>query len=135
VDKNVSHPGYHAEEGDIAIQGIFDIVDNQTNRRHTIRPLFFIRDGRALNLKAYSPEDALHIRLERIDPEKEEFHLMLAQSMEQPALQVEIARDVPRNDYIVLEAIVFPGINLFWAGSCLMLIGMFLGMYKRLKKK
>jgi cytochrome c-type biogenesis protein CcmF len=55
--------------------------------------------------------------------------------VETPMLPIEIAEDAPRNDYIVLEAILFPGINLFWAGSLIMLFGMFLGMYKRLRKR
>jgi cytochrome c-type biogenesis protein CcmF len=42
---------------------------------------------------------------------------------------------VPRTDYIVLEAIVFPGINLFWLGSVTMMIGLFVGMAERRKQK
>ena len=42
----------------------------------------------------------------------------------------------PRTDFVVLESIVFPGINLFWIGSITMLIGLFIGIWNhRLKKK
>jgi cytochrome c biogenesis factor len=34
-----------------------------------------------------------------------------------------------------LQAIVFPGINLFWLGSCLMMAGLFLAMWRKLKEK
>jgi cytochrome c-type biogenesis protein CcmF len=85
-------------------------------------------------MKAYVPDLGVHMRLERIDPQKEEFHVYLAKLQGETRLPLEIAEEVPRNDYIVLEAILFPGINLFWAGSLIMLLGMFLGMYKRLKK-
>jgi len=85
-------------------------------------------------MKAYLPDIGLHIKLERIDPEKEEFYLYLARLSATPKLPLEIADDAPRNDYIVLEAILFPGINLFWIGSLIMLSGMFIGMYKRLRK-
>jgi cytochrome c biogenesis factor len=35
----------------------------------------------------------------------------------------ELAENVQRSDYVVLEAIIFRGINLVWAGSLLMLFG------------
>jgi cytochrome c-type biogenesis protein CcmF len=40
---------------------------------------------------------------------------------------------VPRSDYIVLEAIEFPGINLLWIGSCIMIFGLFVGLVNRRK--
>jgi cytochrome c-type biogenesis protein CcmF len=133
VDKNIDHPNYIAEPGDIAIQGMFTI-QSPDGRTHITRPLYFIRDGRALNMKAYVPDLALHMRLENINPETEEFTLLVARSMEAPALIIEAAEEAPRNDFIVLKAVLFPGINLFWAGSIIMLGGMFLGMFKRLRK-
>ena len=122
------------EEKDIAVQGVFEIKD-KNGLTHEARPLYFIRDGRGLNMKAYLPDLAMHLRLESIDPEKEEFHLYIARSMYDPVIAIEIAEEAPRNDYIVLEAILFPGINLFWSGSLIMLFGIFLGFYKRLRKK
>jgi cytochrome c-type biogenesis protein CcmF len=133
VDKNIDHPNYRRIDGDIAIQAVISIK-GKDNKTHIARPLYFIRDGSPLNLKAYVPDIGLHMKLERIDPEKEEFHLYLARLSDKPLLPLEIALEAPRNDYIVLEAILFPGINLFWAGSLIMLMGMFIGLYKRLRK-
>lgn len=133
IDRNIDHPNYTAQEGDVAIQGMFEIKE-ANGRVHIARPLYFIRDGRGMNMKAYVPDLALHIRLETIDPQKEEFHLFVAQSMREPKIALEVAEKAPRNDYIVLEAILFPGINLFWAGSLIMLFGIFLGFYKRTRK-
>ena len=133
IDKKIDHPSYIAMDGDIAIQAVLNITGSR-GVAHVARPLYFIREGSPLNLKAYVPDIGLHIKLDRIDPVKEEFHLLVARLTDKPLLPIEIAEEVPRNDYIVLEAILFPGINLFWAGSLIMLIGMFIGMYKRLKK-
>jgi cytochrome c-type biogenesis protein CcmF len=133
IDKNIDHPNYSPQDGDVAIQAIFHIESD--DRHYTARPLYYIRDSRALNMKAFVPDLALHLRLESIDPQKEEFHLLIARSMAKPGITLEVAEQAPRDDYIVLEAILFPGINLFWAGSILMLSGMFLGFYKRLRKK
>lgn len=133
IDKTIDHPNYMAMEGDIAIQAVLSIK-GPNGKTHIARPLYFIRDGSPLNMKAYVPDIGLHVKLERIDPAKEEFHLFLARLSDTPMLPLEIAEEAPRNDYIVLEAILFPGINLFWAGSLIMLMGMFIGMYKRLRK-
>jgi cytochrome c-type biogenesis protein CcmF len=48
---------------------------------------------------------------------------------------VEIATDSLRYDYIVLEAKVFPGINLFWLGSTMMMLGLGLGLWPKLKSR
>lgn len=134
IDKRIDHPNYISAEGDIAIQAVLSI-QAENGKNYTARPLFFIREGSPLNMKAFVADLGLHVKLERIDPETETFHLFFARMDEVARLPIEIAEEVPRNDYIVLEAILFPGINLFWAGSILMLLGMFLGMYKRLQKR
>ncbi|MEO6132393.1 MAG: cytochrome c biogenesis protein CcsA [Saprospiraceae bacterium] len=133
VDKNITHPNYTTEKGDIAIHGVVKI-ENDQHRAYVARPLYFIRGGTPYNMKSYIPDLALHVRLEKIDPQKEEFTLLLSRPVAHPRLAVEIADDAPRNDFIVLEAVLFPGINLFWAGAIIMLMGMFIGFYKRLRK-
>ena len=50
------------------------------------------------------------------------------------SVPVELATNSLRSDYIVLEAIEFPGINLFWAGSVFMMIGLLLGMWNRMSQ-
>ncbi|MEP6646667.1 MAG: cytochrome c biogenesis protein CcsA [Saprospiraceae bacterium] len=133
LDKNITHPNYTAEEGDIAIHGVVKI-ENARHQEFIARPLYFIRGGTPYNMKSYVPDLGLHVRLEKIDPQKEEFTLLLSQPFANPKLAVEIADDAPRNDFIVLEAVLFPGINLFWGGAIIMLMGMFIGFYKRLRK-
>lgn len=134
IDKNIDHPSYRLQEGDIAIHGVLEITADH-GRTYTAKPLYYIRDSSPFNLKAFVPELGLHVRLEKIDPATETFHVYLAQPWRDIKLPVEIAHDVRRNDFIVLQAIIFPGINLFWAGSLIMLSGLFLGMYKRIRKK
>ena len=133
IGKEIHHPSYRPQPNDIAIHGVFDIK-GPNQKTYVAEPLYYIREGSPFNLKAYVPDLGMHIRLERIEPESESFHLLLAQPVPKPQLAIEFAEEVPRNDYIVLKAILFPGINLFWAGSLIMLLGMFLGMYKRLRK-
>lgn len=134
IDNKADHASYTPQEGDIAFNAVLKVTDSR-GRTRTASPLYLIRDGRPYNLKDYLPELGLHIRLEKIEPNKEEFTFYVAQPIRDPKLTVEVADEVPRNDYIVLEAILFPGINIFWAGSIIMMGGIFIGMYKRLRKK
>ncbi|MDV7400210.1 hypothetical protein RZS08_52840, partial [Arthrospira platensis SPKY1] len=88
------------------------------------QPVYLIRDSRPLNLKDEVPAAGLHFRFVGIDPQTETIELLAAQSPPEARLiPVEVATNSLRSDYIVLEAIVFPGINLFWLGSTMMMIG------------
>jgi len=97
-----------------------------------LKPVYVIRNTKPFNIKDYEIKSGIHVRLVKIDPVKEEFSFLLAQDdRSNTDIVLDIAEDVSRNDIIVLEAKMFPGINLFWGGSCLMLLGFFLGLYNR----
>jgi cytochrome c-type biogenesis protein CcmF len=101
----------------------------------TAEPVYLIRDSRPFNLKDEVREEGIHIRFTALDPVEESIQLKLAQT--EPAAQtipIEIAY-APRTDFLVLEAIVFPGINFFWLGSVLMMVGLTLGMLHRMRTK
>jgi len=130
-NRNPEHPDYIKDDGDIAVGGNF-LVDGE----FIANPIYVIRGNRPMNVKSEIPEKGLHFRFNSIDPKTETIQVMIAQSPEkQPFIPVEIARNSLRTDYIVLEAIIFPGINLFWLGSVLMMLALGLGMVVRLRKK
>ena len=54
---------------------------------------------------------------------------------EKTAYPLAIANEVPRSDFIVLEAILFPGINLFWLGSLMLLGGLAISMVYRMRDR
>jgi cytochrome c-type biogenesis protein CcmF len=86
-------------------------------------------------VKDFLPNSGLTLRFASIDPTTELLDLMIAKtSLESVEFPVDIALDAPRDDFIVLEAIEFPGINLFWLGSSLMMLGMALSMTRRWRK-
>jgi len=133
IDRVAKHAHYSPQEGDIAVNAIMTLKN--ANREYTVRPLFFIRGNSPAHLKAYIPEVGIHIRFENIFPQSEEFQFSIAVMDSIPPVNIEIAKDVPRNDIIVLQAIVFPGINFFWLGSCMMMFGLFLAMARKLRDK
>lgn len=65
------------------------------------------------------------VALTRIDPESESAVIEVNKigdiSLNIP---IKVAENSTRSDYIVLEAFVFPGINFFWIGTILMMVGL-----------
>jgi cytochrome c-type biogenesis protein CcmF len=133
-DKEPVHPNYIPKQGDIAVAAILDITAPD-GTHETAKPIFLIRDNRTFMVKDFLPNLGLTVRFASIDPSTELLDLMIAKTnVETVEFPVEIALDAPRDDFIVLEAIEFPGINLFWFGSTLMMFGMLLSMTRRWRK-
>ncbi len=131
----VKHPDYEAKEGDIAVSALLTVT-GQSGETHQVEPVYLIRGNQPFNLKSEVGPLGLQFRFAGINPADETIKLMIAEK-EQASMQLpfEIADDVPRTDFIVLEAILFPGINFFWLGSLLMLGGLALSMVYRRREK
>jgi cytochrome c-type biogenesis protein CcmF len=119
---------YESEEGDIAISSLIDVtIDGITKE---LDPIFIIRGNAPMNIKAYDVVSGVHLRFTAINPQSKEFGFMVAKdNRNESKLEVKIAQDVPRNDYLIFEAKIFPGINLFWLGCISMMIGLFISWY------
>jgi len=133
-EKDPRHPAYEAQEGDIAVGARFDL--EYAGQRFSALPVYLIRGTRPFNLKDELPELGLHFRFTGIDPQSETIEVLVAQRPGGlPQIPVEIAKKSFRTDYIVLEAILFPGINLFWLGTCLMMLGLLVSfLHRRLRQ-
>ena len=126
-----THPNYAAEQGDIAVNAVLEVL-NAKGRNYTSKPLFVIRNNKPFSLKDEVLAFGLHTKFISINPETETATIMVAQS-ESQELPVSIAENVGRSDYIVLQAIEFPGINYFWIGTILMMFGLTMSMVYRLR--
>lgn len=136
LSQQVEHPNYQPMEGDLAVAAQLEIRSGATAAQtHQAGPVYLIRDKQPFSLKDEIHALGLHIRFENIDPATGLMTIGIAQAgEEQQLLPLQIAENAPRTEYIVLEAIVFPGINLVWLGSILMLIGMGLGLWQKFRK-
>ncbi|HRI62442.1 MAG TPA: cytochrome c assembly protein, partial [Saprospiraceae bacterium] len=137
IDRDVKHPGYKAEEGDIAVGAVLEITPPATaTATATATPIYLIRGNQPFSLKDEAPQFGLHFRFENIDPKAGVMTIGAAQAdNEQRKIPLEIAENVARSDYIVLEAILFPGINLVWIGAIMMMIGLAIALWRRLTTK
>ena len=131
-DKKPQHRDYKAQEGDIAVSAIIKVEKDSLQKE--LKPVYLIRGNSPFNLKDVWMQEGLHVRFVHIKPK--DGTIMLAVGQQNPAdqMQLEIATNSFRTDYIVLEAIEFPGINLFWLGSVMMMMGLFVGMFQKIRK-
>jgi len=133
-DKNPQNSNYKREDNDIAVAAILEI-QNQ-GKQESASPVYIIRKNIPMSIKSYSPGSGLHIRFTNINPNDETFTFKIGKETNAKSqVTVGIAKDVPRDDYIILEATIFPGINLFWAGTMLMMAALFFAAWDRLRQK
>ncbi|MEL6636804.1 MAG: cytochrome c biogenesis protein CcsA [Bacteroidota bacterium] len=127
------HPQYVAQPGDIAVGARLEIVSEKGTTK--CEPVYLIRGNRSFVIKDEVLSEGLHFRFEEIDPATQTIQVNIAQvAAERLQLPIELSEKFRRSDYIVLQAILFPGINFFWTGSILMMLGLAVGMYRRMQE-
>lgn len=135
IERNIKHPNYAEQEGDIAVSAQLTVTAPDGSKSD-IAPVYLIRENRPYSLKDEIPAIGIHVRFENIDPKTGVMTFSIAQAdSDQRGIPVEIAENASRSDYIVLEAIVFPGINFVWIGSIMMLLGLAISLWKRMMDK
>jgi len=133
-DKKITHPLYKPEEGDIAVSAILSV--EKDGKSFSAKPVYLIRESRPFNLKDEIASEGLHVRVGSIDPKTESVTVSIAKAeAKESGIVLDIAENATRNDWLVLEAIVFPGINFFWIGTLMMIFGLLFSMIHRLREK
>lgn len=132
-DKGGTHPNYTKEKDDIAVNAVLEVSDGKVSE--TVRPLYVIRENRPFAMKDEAFGLGAHVKFLNLDPNTGAATFAIARNGTNPQkLPLEIAENVGRSDYIVLQAIVFPGINYFWIGSVLMMIGLLMSWIWRVNR-
>ena len=127
---------YLPQEGDIAVSAQLDITD-ATGSTGTMEPVFIIRDKTPSRIRDEHRALGLFSNLVNLNPETSEATLLIAQAPPREAVRVPIAvaTKSSRSDWLALQAIEFPGINLFWIGTIAMMMGLLISMVLRLRGK
>ncbi len=118
-----------------AIGARLKIVNTETGEDTIAVPIYYLDVERSQQFNI--PEEirswGLKFQFASPDPKTESIQLFIADNLPtEEKIIVEIAENA-LHDYVVMQAIVFPGINLFWIGSLLMLLGLAMGMWQRRK--
>lgn len=110
-------------ESDLALGAKFTVYDVETQAR-LIEPMFVIRDRSfSFSVPDSIPDLGIKLSFKGIDPESASF-------------KFELEEKAPKqNEFIVMKAIVFPGINVLWIGIVVMGLGTFLAVFNRARRK
>ena len=132
-NKDVTLPSYEEQEGDIAVAAILNAT-TPDGKTANIEPVFLIRNSKPLNLKDEATEIGLHARFVSINPKDGKATVFMAhQAPRAPRASFSVATRSFRTDWVALQAIEFPGINYFWLGASLMMFGLTISMYHRIR--
>ncbi|PZF72424.1 cytochrome c biogenesis protein CcsA [Taibaiella soli] len=121
VDGKVNDPRYQPEQGDLAVTATMDVYD-ASGLVKKIKPLYYLRGQSSNYIEDTLRDMGIYTRFSRVIPEDNAIEILLKQTN-------------PKDDYIVLKAMVFPYINVLWLGTAVMVIGFLLSIWYRVGQK
>lgn len=106
----------------LAVAARFRAKDFNGNEYHAT-PLYVIRDNSVQPVEAKIDELGIKIVFWQINPDTGEIGITLSE------------KKVNNKDFIVMQAIIFPGINVLWLGCIVMILGTVIAIVQRLRSK
>lgn len=107
---------------DISVKAKLDVYD-VNGLAGTLEPAYVIRDKQ---FETYEEDTlgtmGLYARFVKLNPET-------------GAIDIQLKETDPKDDYIVMKALVFPFINVLWLGVIIMVFGFMLSVVHRITKK
>lgn len=119
-NKNLDEEALQIEPKDIAIGLRMKAVDHKGGE-HYAEPIFIIRGNRVVRIPAEFDELGIKVDIEKVVPEEGRFDFKIAE------------KNKNFSEFIIMKAIVFPFINILWAGCLIMVIGTILAIRHRIK--
>ncbi len=109
---------YTAQPGDIPVAAKLLVRKMTSDSVWRAEPVYLIRDNFGISVDDEIEELGLKFRFNKVNPKAR-------------TMTFEIAEKEPKREYIVMQAILFPGINLVWLGCIMMMLGLAMGMLRR----
>jgi cytochrome c-type biogenesis protein CcmF len=110
---------YQLQKDDIAVQAHFTVLD--VTKKFQATPLYVIRNNSVQPVASKVDELGLQFMFWELNPENGQIQISLQEKKSNV------------RDYIVMQAIVFPYINILWMGCIIMAIGTALAIWERVK--
>jgi cytochrome c-type biogenesis protein CcmF len=121
IDRNIDPVQFKLQPGDIAVGARLKVL-SVSSSEHNVMPVFVLRGNTSFSLDTTLEAMGLQFSFTKIDPEKESFEFKIREKTSNAG------------EFIILKAIVFPGINILWMGSILMAIGTAFSVWQRIRK-
>jgi len=107
--------------GDVAV-GMDLEIHNKAGKTYNAQPLYLIKGGNVFDFGKAIDEEGLKLRFSKIDPKLQKLELTILQ------------KKPVEKKWIVMKAIRFPYINLYWGGTILMVVGFLISIFRRNKE-
>ena len=117
---NVDKQKYQLKENDIAVEAHFQVLD--INKKYKANPIYVIRDNSIQPIESKVDELGLKFMFWQINPEDGKIQISLQEKKSNV------------RDFIVMQAMIFPYINILWIGCIIMAIGTILAILERIRK-
>lgn len=120
INKNAKIQNIQLGDNDIAIG--MQLAVNHKGKELASEPIYMLKDGSKFDFGKTLEDEGLKLRFSNVYPERDKLELTVYQK---PKME---------NDWVVLKAVEFPYINLFWGGTIIMVIGFLLSIFRRNKE-
>nr|WP_294893862.1 cytochrome c biogenesis protein CcsA [uncultured Pedobacter sp.] len=121
LNKNAKINDIALTDKDVAIGLNLEVHSN--GAIYNVEPTFLIKGNAKVDFGKKVDEAGLKLRFTNVLPEKGKMELTVYEKPKED-----------KKDWIVLKAIEFPYINLFWGGTIIMVIGFLLSIFRRVKE-
>jgi cytochrome c-type biogenesis protein CcmF len=108
-------------EKELAVKANLSV--NSIDKKYQAAPIYYFKDGRVQSKEALVDELGLRFMFWKINPETGEIEI----SLQEKKSNIK--------DFIVMQALVFPYINILWIGCIVMAIGTLIAVWQRAKNK
>lgn len=98
-----------------------ELTVHTLNGVYKATPMYGIRENAEVKFESIVDQAHLRFRFLGVDPKKK-------------TISIETAELDTSGDFIIMKAIVFPWINLVWAGTIIMIIGFMMAIFRRMKE-
>ena len=122
LNKNINKAELQLNDSDIAVGARLRVEDINKNT-YDAEPLFIIHEMQVYTKEVQLDTLGLKFSFGKIDPSTGKLEIAFAEKKSN------------KKEFIIMKAIIFPGINILWMGCFLMIIGTWLAIRQRIKKK
>jgi len=103
----------------LAVQANFRVLDLE-NKVHIAQPVFSIQNNQPTPIEYAMPDLGIKLNFWKVNPETGKISVYVSE------------KKANKKDFIVMEAMIFPWINVLWIGCIIMVIGTFIAIRERL---
>ena len=115
------HESYQYQDGDIPVSAQITIRDINSEDQWDTELLYYIRGNKSFSPITEMEELGLELKLSAILPSEGK-------------VLMEYKDKKIKRSYVVIQALIFPGIQLVWIGSILVMLGLLISSIQRYRK-